>query len=169
MSVTASELVAAARDYVRRAVKLELDGTVESLAYVDHYLSTVGKVSDDVLALIAPAIGAYFGELAVAHFGGHWITEGEPSEWRVVLDPAPVRFSPAAMAAEAIRGGEVEGYDSSLDIPSALEAPLAEALASSAPVDARYYHSLTGRFETIEHIVEMLVELGRIARESTAN
>ena len=66
------ELALAARDYVRRAVAMELDGSVESLAFLDHYLSKVGDVDDEVLHLIAAAVGAYFGELVLSEVGATW-------------------------------------------------------------------------------------------------
>jgi hypothetical protein len=165
-SITPAELAQAAREFVHRAVALELDGSVESLAFVDHYLGQIGEVNDEVLALISAAIGAYLGEIVIAHIGGTWSTLGEPIDWRITLDPAPVTFSPAGMAAEAIRMGDVDGYDGSISVPSEVEGLLAEALAASGPVDERYYYSLTGRLETLEHIVEMLVELQRQKRMS---
>lgn len=168
------DYVTAAREYVRRAVGLELDGSVESLAYVDHYLSRVGDVADDVLALIAPALGAYFGEVVIGRLGGRWElgATGEGGEddvtdattWRVMLDPAPLGFSPAAMVVEAVRHAYVEGWDASLAVPAEVEDALFQALEAAGPVEEDYYYSLTGRFETIEHAVEILVELGRLRR-----
>lgn len=161
MAETVAEWVLAAHEYVRRAVGLELDGSVESLAYVDHYIAKVGEVSDEVLALVAPALGAYFGEVVLTRVGGHWQTGGDPAAWRVVLDPVAVSFAPAAMAAEALRHADVAGYDASLAVPREVESVLMQALESAVPVEEDYYYSLTGRFENIEHVVEMLVELKR--------
>lgn len=163
-SSTPAELAQAAREFVRRAVALELDGSVESLAFVDHYLGQIGEVNDDVLALISAAMGAYLGEIVIAHIGGTWSALGEPTDWMITLEPAPVTFSPAGMAAEAIRMGDADGYDGSISVPGEVEQLLAEALAASGPVDERYYYSLTGRLETLEHVVEILVELQRHQR-----
>ncbi len=163
---------AAARTYVTRAVGLALDGSETSLAFVDHYVtrtSADGPIADDVLALVAPALGAYFGQLLVTHFGGQWVGElAVPASWRIELEPVPLSFSPVAMAASALRRGDVIGYDdtlrTNLDLSGALEAALAEA----SPVDEGYYYSLTGRFEVITQVVDVLVEVERRRREQAA-
>ena len=89
----------------------------------------------------------------------------DPSHWRVELEPAPLTFQPVGMAAEALRGAEVEGYDASFTTRPDLMGPLSEALESSPPVDEAYYYSLTGRFETLTHALDLLVEIERRKRD----
>ena len=158
--------VEAARNFIQRAVGVELDRSEASLAFVDHYAKGAREsaLKDELLALVAPALGAYLGEVAIGKFGGHWVLDGEdPSEWRVELEPVPLRFWPVGMAAEALRGDEVEGYESSFAVfgPSAstLMSQLLEALSRVPPVDEEYFYSLTGRLETLTHAVEVLSEL----------
>ena len=161
--------VEAARSFVQRSLGLEgveLDRSEESLAFVDHYAEGAreSQLKDELLALVAPALGAYLGEVAIAKFGGQWVLEGEdPSEWRVELQPVPLRFWPVGMAAEALRGDEVEGYDASFAVfgPSAstLMSLLREQLARVPPVEPEYYYSLTGRLETLTHAVEVLTTM----------
>lgn len=158
------EFALAAHEYVRRAVSLELDGSVESLAYVDHYLGQVGAVSDQLLALVAPAIGCYFGEVVVARLGGEWRAAGpDPAQWRIAVIGADGRplceFRPVAMAAAALRRADVDGYDAALAPAPELADRLADALSSVAPVEEGYFYSLTGRLETLEHAVEILAAL----------
>ena len=159
----------AARIYVQRALGVDLDDSEESLAYVDHYIATTARAESlkpEVLALVAPALGAYLGQVAIARFGGKWVLEGEdPAGWRVELAPAPLTFYPVGMAAEALRGEEVEGYDASFSAREDLMGPLDEALESSPPVDEAYYYSLTGRLETLAHALDLLVEIERKKRE----
>ena len=158
----------AARNYVKRAVGVDLDDSEESLAYVDHYIAKTARAESlkpEVLALIAPALGAYLGQVAIKRFGGKWVAEGDPAEWRVELDPAPLTFYPVGMAAEALRGGEVEGYDASFTTREELMGPLLEALESAPPVDEDYYYSLTGRLETLTHALDILLELERRKRD----
>jgi hypothetical protein len=158
----------AARKYVQRAVGVELDDSEESLAYVDHYITSTAQkdaLKPEVLALVAPALGAYLGQVAIKRFGGKWVTDGEPAAWRVELEPAPLTFHPVGMAAEALRSGEVEGYDASFAARSDLMGPLLEALEATPPVDEAYYYSLTGRFETLTHALDILVELERRKRD----
>jgi hypothetical protein len=160
----------AAINYVKRALDgAILDGSVESLAFVDHYIVQSGRqaaLKPEVLALVAPALGAYLGEVAIRRFGGRWILDdGEPAGWRVEFEPAPLWFHPVGMAAEALRGDEVDGYDAAFATRDELMGPLSEALESSSPVDEAYYYSLTGRFETLEHALDILVEIERRKRE----
>jgi hypothetical protein len=164
----------AAKKYVQRAVGVELDYSEESLAYVDHYIMATARaeaadqrLGPEVLALVAPALGAYLGQVAIKRFGGKWVVEGEPAEWRVEFEPAPLSFHPVGMAAEALRGGEVEGYNATFAARTDLMGALLEALEAAPPVDEDYYYSLTGRFETLTHALDILVELERINREKT--
>ena len=159
----------AAKKYLQRSVNVELDDSEESLAYVDHYINATARteaLKPAVLALVAPALGAYLGQVAIKRFGGKWIIEGEdPAAWRVELDPGPLWFHPVGMAAEALRGEEVEGYDATFTTRTDLMGPLNEALEVAPPVDEAYYYSLTGRFETLTHALDILVELERRKRE----
>jgi len=158
----------AARNYVKRAVGVDLDDSEESLAYVDHYITATARaeaLKPEVLALVAPALGAYLGQVAIARFGGHWVTDGDPAGWRVELDPAPLTFHPVGMAAEALRGEEVEGYDASFSTREDLMGPLLEALEAAPPVDEAYYYSLTGRLETLAHALDILTEIERRKRD----
>ncbi len=161
----------AAKKYVHRVLGVDLDDSEESLAYVDHYIQKSGRteaLKPEVLALVAPALGAYLGQVAIRRFGGKWLIEGEdPAEWRVELEPAPLTFYPAGMAAEALRGDEVEGYDASFSTRDDLMGPLLEALESAPPVDEDYYYSLTGRLETLAHALDILVEIERRKREKS--
>jgi hypothetical protein len=158
--------VAAARDYVKRATGVELDGSPESLAFVDHYIeqSRANAMAEDVLGLAAAALGAYFGELVIAHFGGRWELSGEPRSWRVVLEVGALAIAPVGMAAEALRQGAVAGYDASFSTRPEWMAPLAASLAAAPPVDQDYYYSLTGRFETLEHAADFLTALAEQER-----
>jgi hypothetical protein len=164
--------VHAAREYVARVLGEEgvaLDGSETSLAFVDHYIDKTARgvqLSDDVLALLAPALGAYFGEVAIAKFGGRWVLDGEdPAKWRIELEPVELRFWPVGMAAEALRGDEVPGYDASFATRPEWMGPVGDALAAAPPVDEAYYYSLTGRLEILAEVVDLLAELARQAEE----
>ncbi len=130
-----AELRRAATDYVLRATDCILDGSEESLAFVDHYLDRLRAEPPrrpEALRLVAYALGTYLGDLALARFGGRWLAlpppppgEGSdaaegasatatdptssPLRWRVDLDAAPLRFDPIGMAISAfadLLGGE---------------------------------------------------------------
>ena len=60
----------------------------------------------------------------------------------ITLEAVPLSFRPVAMAAEAIRGEDLEDFDAALTTLPSLQGPLADALSSAGPVDVRYYYSL---------------------------
>jgi hypothetical protein len=175
----------AAADYVARATGMTLDGSEESLAIVDHYIAKVRMGSEasrkpDVLRLVAAALGAYLGELMTSRFGGGWrIVDRDPEEpselgalaaWRIGLEAAPLLVDPIGMAAEALLVSDDEDeIDAESDegvpgftlLPEAatLQEALHASLSRLAPVSADYYYSLTGRFETLTYVVDLLSDL----------
>jgi hypothetical protein len=157
-----------ARDYVQRAIGVELDGSETSLAFLDHYVEKVrekGEMKPEVLKLVAASLGAYFGEVLRAKLGGRWILDGDPSDWRLELEVGPLTVHPIGVAAAALLGDDAEGYDASFHTRPEWMGPLQEALAAAPPVDEAYYYSFTGRLETIEHAGELLAEILRRERE----
>lgn len=168
-----AELRRAAGDYVQRVVGVPIDTSEESLAFVDHYITQVrekGDIKDEVLLLVASALGVHLGEVAIGKFGGRWQRDEPlpPSAdvltdalgFRVALTQVPLVFAPVGMAAAALRLAEVEGYDATIDVPVEFRVALTEALARvSIPEDE--YYSLTGRLESLAFTVDVLAELTR--------
>jgi len=101
------------RDAVERSLNFKLDGSVTSLAIVDHYLAQAREESrGPILALLAAGAGAYFGELVRRHLGGLWIGDGrDPRHLRLLLTPAFAYFSPYDLAFTAILGAEPDPDD----------------------------------------------------------
>ncbi len=178
-----AELCRAAGDYVQRVVGVPIPEGEDSLAFVDHYISVVrgqghgpgqGQISDEVLTLVAAALGAYLGQVAIAKFGGHWRgpVPGEeatgdvddPANWRVEISSVPLTFDPVGMAAEALRKGEVEGYSAGMTTVPDFSEALVDALSRN-PVEEEYYYSLTGRLETLGYAVELIGEFQRQKQE----
>ena len=154
-----SDYVRAAVDFVKRAIGMVLDGSDESLAVLDHYVTQVPADQPALVALVAPAVGAYFGEVLRRRFGGTWTLEGDPVVWRLALADGAASVAPIALAFSAIVGDEAEGLDTELDVPVADRPGLTDALERTAPVSADYFYSLTGRFESIEHSLDLLAAL----------
>ena len=96
------------RDAVQRAMRFSLDGSVASLAIVDHYLAMAREETRaPILALLAAGAGAYFGELVRNHLGAQWIGDAsDPRHLRLLLTPEFAYFSPADLAFAAILGDE---------------------------------------------------------------
>ncbi|PRP91543.1 hypothetical protein ENSA5_54190 [Enhygromyxa salina] len=176
-----NQLVDGFRDQLRRALDLELrdeHGTT-ALAFVDHYLGLLrDEDREPIISLVAAGAGAWFGELVRREIGGTWIGDGsEPRRLRLLLAPQFVHFSPVDVAYEAIFSGSPDPGDPRLPHGAALDAVyhlrkqnedgdpdgdppdhewIAERLAEAAPVPEDQFYSLTGRFETLEQILELL-------------
>ncbi len=169
-------LVRSFSEQVRRALDVTLDGSITSLAFVDHYLSLArDEEREPIVSLLAAGAGAYFGELIRREMGGTWVGDGEePRRLRLLLEPQFVHFSPVDQAYEAIAGTGVESEDPRLapgpafdsafglrpaspDDPTEDEAEwLSARLAELSPVPEDQFHSLTCRFETLQLMLEML-------------
>lgn len=100
-------------DAVQRSMRFRLDGSVASLAIVDHYLEQArDETRAPILALLAASAGAYFGELVRNHLGALWIGDAsDPRHLRLLLTPEFAYLSPADLAFTAILGDEPEPDD----------------------------------------------------------
>ncbi|MBL8973873.1 MAG: hypothetical protein JNK56_25000 [Myxococcales bacterium] len=101
------------RDAVQRSMRFKLDGSVASLAIVDHYLEQArSETRAPILALLAASAGAYFGELVRNNLGAQWIGDAsDPRHLRLLLTPEFAYFSPADIAFAAILGEDPEPDD----------------------------------------------------------
>jgi hypothetical protein len=166
-------LIATARDYVSRALRLTdaspLDLGEASLAYIDAYTEsarTAGPLRPEVLDLVARALGAYFGEVVRRRLGGRWEGVGDDAAtWVVAVENGPLRVHPVAMAACALAGGDLAGQDASMTTDESYREALAVALERVPPVDAAYFYSLTGRLEMLETACDILIEVRRLRSE----
>lgn len=155
-----------------------------ALAYVDHYLSMLRDVDrEPIVSLVAANAGAWFGELIRREIGATWIGDGKhPRRLRLLIEPNFVYFSPVDLVYTAILSGEPED-DPRLPAGDPLDAafhlrklPRAELppgepgsdpslsdhawimqrLAELPPLPEDQYFSLTGRYETLLLILELL-------------
>ena len=108
-----SDLEQGFRDAVQRSLHFALDGSVTSLAIVDHYLEQArGETRAPILALLAAGAGAYFGELVRREQGGLWIGDGsDPRHLRLLLTPEFAYFSPVDVAFAATVGEDPDPDD----------------------------------------------------------
>jgi len=159
------------------------------------------RLRREVEELVAAALGVYVGELLVSRFGGRWLaiptepskspSEGtplldsldDPAGWRVELAAAPLICDPVLWARQALQLGRDDSDDSDdssvdsepegggLVAPPNLMDRLLEAMARLPPVSEEYYYSMTGRFETVSYLVEILASLQQESRpdEPTEN
>lgn len=159
------------RKQVLRALGVELDGSVTSLAFLDHYLTLArSETRAPILDLLAASAGAYFGELVRREFGGTWVGRADdPRSFRLLLGAQYLHFTPVPLALSAILGREPDDDDLDcalhLDIRGGTEpdgmsdaAWIEERLMAVPPVPEDQFYTLTTRFETIALIVELLAQ-----------
>ena len=147
--------------FVKRALRIELDYTPETLPILDHYLREAhGIEREEVLNLVAPAAGAYFGEVVRRHLGPsrwHWVSD-DFGEVRIEFDRCFLSFNPIGSALETVLGGEADGYGSHLTVLPEDEALVRASLENTGDVREDDYYRLAVRFEVIEQVVSLLVD-----------
>jgi hypothetical protein len=164
------DLAASCVRFVTRAVGIELDYTPETLPILDHYLREArGVAKEDSLKLVAPAAGAYFGEVVRRHLGKvRWHLEGDEYEaMRVEFVNCFLSFNPIGMALEALLGEEVQGYGSHFELLREDRNLVQEALERAGTVRDEDYFRLAIRYEVIELVASLLIE--RTAQENEGN
>lgn len=151
------EFVTRAVDAVRNAVGISLEFDSDTLPLLDHYIREVPDASPDAAALIAAMTGAYFGETVRQCLGGSWKSETEdPAQWRIVL-PGGLSFSPVRLALAATLRDETGEGNADFQAPPQLMVELEGALERMGSVTATEYYSLSCRFDTLEHLQEILL------------
>jgi hypothetical protein len=147
--------------FVQRTLGIELDYTPDTLPLLDHYLRGAHGVSqEEILGLVAPAAGAYFGEVVRRQLGPsrwHWESD-EFSECRLEFERCFLSFNPIGIALEAVVQSETDGYGSNLALLKEDEPLVREALERTGEVNPDDYFRLAVRYEVIEQVVVLLVE-----------
>lgn len=175
------QLTAAFAEQIRRALGVEIEPLAESdgpvaLAYVDHYLGLLrDEDREPIVSLVAANGGAWFGELIRREMGATWIGDGkDPRRLRLLLEPDFIHFSPVDLAYAAILVGEPDDdprlpggvLDAAFHLRKAgrrgeteIEPDhdwVMQELAEVPPLPEDQFYSLTGRYETLRLILELL-------------
>lgn len=154
-----AELVAACARFVSTKYKIALDGTPETLSLVDQYVRDArAAVTErpESIDLVAPAIGAYLGEVMRQTFGAEWFAEGGHDAWRLYFTHVYLAFNPLGMAREALSMKEEEGFAAHLVLDPG-ERELVEARLQAMPeVDAQEYYLPSTRFDVVHGIFDTL-------------
>jgi hypothetical protein len=151
------ELADACVQYVQKATGVALDFQADTLPLLDHYLAQVPKNDEAVRSLVAPAAGAYFGEVVRRAFPCRWHAPVDDfGAWRIEFENVFLHFNPVALAHEAIMSTEVvEGGAGFGVLDQDLEAVRAglEALGTISEDD---YFKLATRLEVLATVVDRL-------------
>jgi hypothetical protein len=169
------ELSASCEQHVRDAVGLELDGSIETLPILDHYIRLsrdAVRGRPELLPLLARTVGAYFGQVVADHFGGFWtLTSPDVNSWYVCLRSVYLAFNPIGMAHAALTWSLDEpfapGPPAELRLGRADRSWVEQRLAALPPVREGDFFSLSTRVEGIEVAVAALGE--QMAQAGTAD
>lgn len=153
--------------YVKRSLGVTLAYDSETLPVLDHYVRQVPAEQPAARTLVIATAGAYYGEVVRRRMGGSWVVVGEPETWRLVL-PGGLSFAPAGFVACAIEQTEADGYDTGMDAPPKMRDVFEATLDGMSPVSEQDYYSLCGRFDTLEHVQDVLLARARQIAEREA-
>lgn len=154
-----AELVAACMRFVASKYKVALDGTPDTLSLVDQYICearTAFEARPESIDLVAPAVGAYLGEVMRQEFGAEWFADGSHESWRLYFNHVYLAFNPVGIAREAITMKEEEGWSAHLTLDPAEREAIEERLGVMPDVDEEEYYLPTTRFDVITVVVETL-------------
>jgi len=161
---TILDLAGACVAAVQNAIGVELDFTPDTLPLLDHYAREAELPGDEVLELVAPMCGAYFGEVVRRALGSaRWhCPEGAPERWRLEFEDCFLYFNPVGVAVEALLEEEAPGWHAHLSTLPGERKVLEDALGVFGEVRADDYFRFSIRFEAIEQVHQTL---GRRAAE----
>jgi hypothetical protein len=161
------ELSASCEQHVRDAIGLALDGNIETLPILDHYVRVsreAARERPELLPLLARTVGAYFGQVVADHFGGFWSLESpDVHTWHVCFRSVYLAFNPIGMAHAALTwsltGDEaVAGPPAELRLARKDREWVEQRLAALPPVREVDFFSLSTRVEAMEVAVAALGE-----------
>jgi hypothetical protein len=154
-----AELRAACIRFVASKYKVPLDGTPDTLSLVDQYVRDAREAvreRPDTLELVAPAIGAYLGEVMRQMFRGEWWAEGPYDGWRLYFTNVYLAFNPIGMAREAITMSDEEGWNAHLTLDPGEREAIEARMAAMPDVDEEEYYLPTTRLDVVTAVVETL-------------
>ena len=169
------ELSASCEQHVRDAVGLELDGMIETLPILDHYVRLsrdAVRARPELLPLLARTVGAYFGQVVADHFGGFWsLTSPDVNTWYVCLRSVYLAFNPIGMAHAALTWSLEDelppGPPAELLLARADRSWVEQRLEALPPMREGDFFSLSTRVEGMEIAVAALGE--QMAQAGTAD
>lgn len=164
-----AELVAACMRFVASKYKVALDGTPDTLSLVDQYIREARAAYEarpESIDLVAPAVGAYLGEVMRQEFSAEWFADGSHESWRLYFHHVFLAFNPVGMAREAITMKEEEGWNAHLTLDPAEREAIEERLAVMPDVDEDEYYLPTTKLDVITVVVETLLARAEAAGTS---
>lgn len=153
--------------FVKEALGIELDFTGDTLPVLDHYVRVRARApSEEVVALLAPTLGAYFGEVVRRSFAAvHWDEAGSDYHaYRLAFETFTLSFNPIGVAVEVLTRSESEDWGAHFDLSPSTREQVERSLQQTAPVNLDDYYTFTVRFEAIQQVADLLGALAEQAR-----
>ncbi len=146
------DLTVACVTSVKNATGMVLDMTQDTLPILDHYAELLDSSREEIVSLLGPMTGAYFGELLRRQFeDGHWFTEADDyTGWRLRFERCSLSFNPIGIALEVLLGQDVPDWGAQLATAPEDQLRSKKALEVYGDVRDRDYYTFTVRFEAIE-------------------
>jgi hypothetical protein len=154
-----AELCAACMRFVASKYKVSLDGTPDTLSLVDQYIRDAREAvreRPESIDLVAPAVGAYLGEVMRQMFRGEWWAEGDYDGWRLYFTRVYLAFNPIGMAREAITMRDEPGWNAHLTLDPGEREEIEARVAAMPDVDEEEYYLPTTRLDVVTAVVETL-------------
>lgn len=148
--------------FVEKAVGMAPDFSPETLPVVDHYARTLPPdASREVLSLIVPATGAYFGEVVRRSYPGvHWHCPDEDyAAYRLQFERVYLTFNPLGVALEVLTRKDAGDWHAHFDVQARDRPTVEESLQAVRGVREDDYYRFAVRYEAIDQIVHLLQAL----------
>lgn len=158
------DLAVACQASVQATIGVALDLEPETLPILDHYATKHGKSERaEILGLVAPMCGAYFGEVLRRRFDDtfRWHTPESHDAWRLEGESVFLCFNPIGAALEVIEQSDAAGWGAHLQVHPRDQGAVKDALELFGDVRSRDYYSFTVRYEVFEQVVETLIREAR--------
>jgi hypothetical protein len=158
------ELGFACRQYVWSKLKVELDGTPETLPLLDHYVSLIRadlKQGSPAEPLVTRAVAAYFGTVLALAIDGFWKVSSQSDEqsWWICSRPVYLALNPVAVAYDVIAATtDHSGPVSELQLDRLERDYILERLARLPQLSEEEYFTFSARHEAVDIAVAALRE-----------
>ena len=152
------DLTVACVTSVKNATGLELDLTQDTLPILDHYVERAQSPPEEIVSLVAPMCGAYFGELLRRHFeNGAWTVGDDYEHWRLRFAPGSLELNPIGIALEIVTRADAPGWGAHLQMAPSARTKVERALSVLGPVRDDDYYTFAIRFEGIDQAYRALL------------
>jgi hypothetical protein len=158
--------------HVRYRLGFELDYSVDTLSALDHFVVAVLSEEGEgelpppghprragVMLLLAPTVGAYFGEVLRRAFTCRWrFTSESADKWAVEFEEVFLRINPAGVAAETLTGEPLDSWSGAIATAPELTAVIDERLAAAPPIPEDEFYTFAARYEALQIVEDYLRE-----------